>query len=300
MLILLPPSETKASGGNGAPLALSALSFPSLNAIRREIIADLCSLNVDESLEVLSISDALRVEAEANRTLRTSPTMPAVMRYTGVLYDALDAKTLTDIDPHALSRLAIGSALFGVIRAEDPIPRYRLSSGTKLPRRADSEAPAPKQSDNNFDNHGDYKGARESDAHRKSGGPVPTLQRRWGSHITEALTSTPDACGAGVIVDLRSGGYQNLGKIPASATSSGAVTVRVESVRADGTRTVVSHFNKHYKGILARVLATAGPQADAARSAADVAAIAEAAGLHIEITTNSANAASTNSLTLVV
>src|SRR5699024_11302331 len=56
-------------------------------------------------------------------------TMPALFRYTGVLYDALDAKTLSD---KAWDQLAIGSALFGVVRSRDMIPFYRLSGGTKL------------------------------------------------------------------------------------------------------------------------------------------------------------------------
>ncbi|HLM03911.1 MAG TPA: peroxide stress protein YaaA [Blastococcus sp.] len=30
-------------------------------------------------------------------------------------------------------RLAVGSALFGLLRAEDPIPAYRLSAGSSLP-----------------------------------------------------------------------------------------------------------------------------------------------------------------------
>ena len=70
------------------------------------------------------------------------------------------------------------------------------------------------------------------------------------------------------VVDLRSGAYQQLGPVP------GAVTVRVER---DGK--VVSHFNKHYKGLLARELALS--PADA-YSAADVAAIARAAGMTVE------------------
>ena len=50
------------------------------------------------------------------------------------------------------------------------------------------------------------------------------------------------------IVDLRSGVYQNLGKVP------GAVTVTVMTEKPDGSRSVVSHFNKHYRGLVARDL----------------------------------------------
>lgn len=288
MFILLPPSETKAPGGDGPTLALDALSFPSLTPVREQVIADLEALDVDAALGILGISEKLRSEAEANTHLQDAPTMPALFRYTGVLYDALDAATLQDADPDAWSRLGVGSALFGVLRATDAIPHYRLSSGTKLPER-----PA---------------GGSDSAA----GGvavvtAAPTMKKRWGRLITDALAETADGRGDGVIVDLRSGGYQGLGKLPAwnATTGTGAVTVRVESVQPDGSRKVVSHFNKHYKGVLARVLATAGSAADAARGAADIAAIARDAGLTMEINepTVAANGKTTppkDTLTLVV
>ena len=77
----------------------------------------------------LKIPAGKRAEAEENLALRTAPVMPAIERYTGVLYDALDASTLSDA---ALARLAVGSALFGVVRAGDLIPRYRVSGGSKV------------------------------------------------------------------------------------------------------------------------------------------------------------------------
>ncbi|KQB86603.1 peroxide stress protein YaaA [Corynebacterium lowii] len=232
MLIVLPPSETKAHGGDGAPLRWESLSFPSLNPQRASIAADLTRLTVDEALAVLGISEKLRPEAELSARLLHSPTMPAIERYTGVLYDALDAPSLP---PQARARLAIGSALFGVLGAENPIPHYRLSASTKLP---------------------DATGA------------TPTMKARWGSAITQALSEVE-----GLVIDLRSGGYQQLGKLP------GALTVRVESVREDGSRKVVSHFNKHYKGELARVLALSET---APADAPEVAQVARAAGMTVE------------------
>lgn len=245
MLIVLPPSETKAFGGHGPALSAASLTFPELNDTRHAIATDLVALSPDRMQEVLELSDRLRPEVEANHSLRESPTMPAIHRYTGVLYDALDAATLSDA---ALSRLAIGSALFGVVGAADLIPHYRLSGSTKLPT---------------------------------ADGATPTMKARWGTAITEALASVD-----GLVVDLRSGAYQQLGKL------ADAVTVRVESLRADGTRKVVSHFNKFYKGQLARVLA----QADKAPvDATGVAEIARQAGMTVEEGT-----AKTETLTLVV
>lgn len=232
MLIILPPSETKSPGGDHPPLDFSSLSYPELTSIREDIARDLRRLNVDEALSVLKISQKLRPEAEANRHLLSTPTTPALLRYTGVLYEALDAPSLPE---NAWARLAIGSALFGVVGARDLIPHYRLSGGTKLPT---------------------------SDGH------LPTMKARWGTAITDALKNFAE-----LIVDLRSGTYQQLGKVPS------AVTVRVETVQPDGSRKVVSHFNKHYKGQLARVLAMS-PN-DAFRLE-DVAAIARSAGMEVE------------------
>ena len=242
MLIVLPPSETKSFGGDHPPLDWDSLSFPELNSVRKQIAADLVAL--DDPFTVLGISDKLAAEVEANQELLTSPTTPAILRYTGVLYDALSAGTLPN---EALQRLAIGSALFGVVRAGDLIPHYRLSGGTKLPTRSSST--------------------------------TPTLKSRWGGLITEVLSSADD-----LVVDLRSGTYQQLGRLKT------AITVRVESVQPDGTRKVVSHFNKHYKGELARVLALSEQDPT---SIDEVAAIAHAAGMTVEITSPTA-------LTLVV
>lgn len=242
MLIVLPPSETKSFGGDHPPLDWDSLSFPELNSVRKQIAADLVAL--DDPFAVLGISDKLAAEVEANQQLLTSPTTLAILRYTGVLYDALSAGTLPN---EALQRLAIGSALFGVVRAGDLIPHYRLSGGTKLPTRSSST--------------------------------TPTLKSRWGGLITEVLSSADD-----LVVDLRSGTYQQLGRLKT------AITVRVESVQPDGSRKVVSHFNKHYKGELARVLALSEQDPT---SIDEIAAIAHAAGMTVEITSPTA-------LTLVV
>jgi hypothetical protein len=60
--------------------------------------------------------------------------MPAIHRYTGVLFDALDISGLDAASSaHAAESLWLFSALFGPLRAMNPIPRYRLSFDSKLP-----------------------------------------------------------------------------------------------------------------------------------------------------------------------
>ncbi|MFI9384779.1 peroxide stress protein YaaA [Kutzneria sp. NPDC052558] len=136
MLVLLPPSETKSDGGAGGPLDLDALSFPELTPLRRKLADALVTLAADvpASLRALELSPRQHHEVQRNAVLLTSPTAPALSRYTGVLYDALDATSLTKAEKsRADGRLAVASALFGVVRAGDPIPAYRLSGGSTLP-----------------------------------------------------------------------------------------------------------------------------------------------------------------------
>ncbi|MRH92708.1 peroxide stress protein YaaA [Nocardia sp. SYP-A9097] len=211
MLVLLPPSETKSDGGSGRPLDLDALAMPQLTAVRDKLVTELVQLadDPDGSRAALGLGKGADAEIARNAALRSSPTRSALDRYTGVLYDALDAPGFTKAQrAKADARLAIGSALFGVVRAGDPIPAYRLSGGSKLPG-------------------------------------MPTLQSLWKQVLPDALREETDGQ---LTVDLRSGTYQNLGRIP------GAITAAVLTERPDGSRTVVSHFNKHHKGLLARAL----------------------------------------------
>ncbi len=136
MLLVLPPSETKRDGGAGSALDLNALSFSGLTPQRRAAIAALRTLsrNLTLATGALSLGPTQRFELTRNRELLTSPVLPALERYTGVLYDGLDAATLTLAQrAFAARHVAIGSALFGLLRADDPIPAYRLSHDSRLP-----------------------------------------------------------------------------------------------------------------------------------------------------------------------
>ncbi|GCE40591.1 peroxide stress protein YaaA [Rhodococcus sp. USK10] len=236
MLVLLPPSETKSDGGADAPLDLAELSMPQLTETREILIQSLVTLAADgeASQLALGLGPTQADEIERNAKLWVSPTRPALERYTGVLFDALDAKSFTRAQKSkALSRLAMGSALFGAVRAGDLIPAYRLSGGSKLPG-------------------------------------LSTLRALWKPELSRAITAEAD----GLVVDLRSGTYQQLGPIPE------AVIATVLTEKPDGTRTVVSHFNKHHKGLLARALTVSRAEPHDVRGVARVAA---KAGLRVEV-----------------
>lgn len=177
MIVLLPPSETKESGGDGPPLQLDRLSFPELTGLRADLVAETIALagDVPAARRALGLTAKQDAEIDRNAALGTAPTMPAIDRYTGVLYDALDIASLRGAtSTRARARLAIGSALFGLIRADDPVPPYRLSAASKLPGQ-------------------------------------PTLASRWRPVLEPVLAGI--AAGE-LVVDLRSGSYVGLGRLP--------------------------------------------------------------------------------------
>lgn len=135
MLILLPPSETKAARSRGALLDVASLSSPSLKEPREQVLAALEQVSArPDAADILGVSKNLTAEIARNLALTTSPTLPAGQVYTGVLYDALDLPTL---DPaargRATRRILISSALFGALRLSDRVPAYRLSMAVNLP-----------------------------------------------------------------------------------------------------------------------------------------------------------------------
>ncbi|MCV7298639.1 peroxide stress protein YaaA [Mycobacterium barrassiae] len=194
MIVLLPPSETKHPGGDGPPLRLDTLSFPELTPLRAALVDELVELAADESgcMRALGLSAKQRAEVERNAALRSAPTLPAIHRYTGVLYDALDVQSLKGANAdRARARLAVGSALFGVLRAGDPIPAYRLSATSKLPGQ-------------------------------------PGLANRWRSLLEPVLAQLAKE---ELIVDLRSGSYAALGRL-SDAVQVEVVSERADGERA--------------------------------------------------------------------
>ncbi|MCH9733149.1 MAG: peroxide stress protein YaaA [Actinomycetia bacterium] len=181
MIVLLPPSETKRTGGDGPALQMGALSSPTLSPLRTELAHELVDLAADRaaSRRALGISASQDAEIDHNAALLTAPTMPAIHRYTGVLYEALDIDSLPSAGAaRARSRLAIASALFGLVCAEDLIPAYRLSANSRLPGR-------------------------------------PTLAARWRPVLGPVLSRIAER---ELVVDLRSGSYAAMGKAPGAVT----------------------------------------------------------------------------------
>lgn len=237
MLLLLPPSETKRDGGDGGALDLAALSYPELTAARADLVERVVALagDHDSAVRALKLGPRQSAEVERNRCLREAPTMPAIDRYTGVLFDALDGASLdADARSFASRTVVVHSALFGVVRALDPIPAYRLSHDSRVPE--------------------------------------VSLRRFWRESVLALLASE-----SGVILDLRSEGYAELGPAPARPDS---VFVRVVSVEADGRRRALNHFNKQAKGRFTRAFLESRPEIETLEELIDW---ARAAGFRLDL-----------------
>ncbi|WP_438493717.1 peroxide stress protein YaaA [Streptomyces asiaticus] len=225
MLVLLPPSEGKATGGSRSPLDLGALSLPELGEARAEVLDELvslCSGDETKAAEVLGLSEGLRGEIAKNAALREAGTRPAGEIYTGVLYDALGLATLPTAARRRAGRsLLVFSGLWGAVRIGDRIPSYRCSMGVKLPG-------------------------------------LGALGTYWRNR-TPMAEVIPQAAGRGLVLDLRSAAYAAAWK-PKGALAERTATVRVlQSKIVNGVekRSVVSHFNKATKGRMVRDLMTA-------------------------------------------
>ncbi|WP_336213526.1 YaaA family protein [Nonomuraea sp. LPB2021202275-12-8] len=133
MLILLPPSEGKASEGDGP--AVGELSFPALDRSRKRVMSALIKASRRrDALQVLGLSPGLAPELAKNLAVKEAPTLPVSELYTGVLYDNLSLAGLgAEARARAEQSVLIFSGLWGVLRVGDRIPPYRLSMGVNLP-----------------------------------------------------------------------------------------------------------------------------------------------------------------------
>jgi uncharacterized protein len=133
MFFLLPPSESKQAGGKAKS---SKLSFSELDACRDLVKSKLLAVskNPKEAAKALKLGPTQLGELAVNLELTNPQVMPAIDRYTGVLFDALKQDGLSKSELlQAKNTVFIQSSLFGLISALDEIPNYRLSAGAKLP-----------------------------------------------------------------------------------------------------------------------------------------------------------------------
>jgi uncharacterized protein len=137
-LILLPPSEGKASGGAGTAWSpgMMALDLDDRREVVLDELARAMRRNEATRGKLLGVKGAaLAAASAADRAARSGPTLPAIERYTGVLYDALDHRSLGAAQRRRLDdSVLIFSGLWGAVAPADPIPDYKLKMGASLPR----------------------------------------------------------------------------------------------------------------------------------------------------------------------
>jgi cytoplasmic iron level regulating protein YaaA (DUF328/UPF0246 family) len=112
-VILLPPSEGKAPDGDGPPWAPGTMQDRRLDRHRKDVV---------------------RAAKTAGATPKRAGTLPAMERYTGVLYRELAWATLpASARRRGEAQVRTVSGLWGLVAPADPIPPYRLKMSAALP-----------------------------------------------------------------------------------------------------------------------------------------------------------------------
>lgn len=246
VLIFLPPSEAKSSGGAMPPVR-GLLGRDELGRTRRRVLSEVANLtrrDPDLAAAALKVPAGAVPEAVGwNRDVLVSPTRPALERYAGVVFAALDPATLTAAQLGTASRsVRIFSGGFGVVRGDEPVPAYRIPAAARLPG-------------------------------------VGGLTALWKPVLRNVVA---EDVGNNFVVDLRSSDYAALWTPPAELRDQ-VLTVRVLTRRRTArgvVESVISYNSKHVKGLLARslvVAATRGRFRDVHR----VVSVLESAGYEV-------------------
>ena len=278
MRILLPPSAGKSTKETTNHLQLEKLwQAEHLTQTRRQLIDDVQNTALlADAAQIFKLGPKNAHEISQNLEVYDAPALAAWQLYDGVLYEAAKFAQIfsygacaqdgqgqggqQQVDqcqadqPQGLQRqleelTLVFSALFGPVRLTDLITPHRLSGSVKLPGQ----------------------------------GSVASI---WSKALKELLTQQ---LSGHVVVDLRSAEYGAMYR-PARGGECLTLNIAVAKVNpATGKRSVVSHWAKHTRGLLAGALLRAVASGQLAASDGDVDEILQvAAGLEgvkeVEIT----------------
>ena len=133
MKILFSPSETKIGGGDIKCIDKNSFIFPELFEKRLEILEKYNNYLKNASnndLEKLFGTRKIEVIEKYKQDIFKSPIMKAIQRYEGVAYDYLNYNSLeVSAQKYIDENTLIFSNIFGVIKADDKIPDYKLKQG---------------------------------------------------------------------------------------------------------------------------------------------------------------------------
>ena len=248
MLLLLPPSEAKVPGGDGptiAELEGTTACDGALYAARVRVlraVAAFCRRSPAKARVALKLPPgSAAADLAANICALDSPTMPALERFTGVLFAALDVSSLTAAERRRAQRSTlVFSGAFGALAGDEPVPLHRVPASATVPR-------------------------------------VGGLTAYWKKVLTLALA--PRIEDEPLVVDLRSSDYAAMWQ-PAPEHAGRVLTVRVLEDRG-GRLQPVSWSAKHGKGLLARELLRTHSARRPVRTIDDVAAAAVRIGYDV-------------------
>ncbi len=139
-IILLAPSEDKASGGIPARLA----ETPAQRWVRQRLVA-LAKTGSPEALrKAFDVKDLAldKARSEALALAGAVPLLPALARYSGVAFRALAADTLP---ADTWRQVFVLSNLRGLVRGDEPLPPYKLKLGAIPGLKAHWRAALPGQ-----------------------------------------------------------------------------------------------------------------------------------------------------------
>lgn len=273
MRILLPPSAGKTTKETTNHLQLEKLwQAEHLTQTRRQLIDDVQNTALlADAAQIFKLGPKNAHEISQNLEIYDAPALAAWQLYDGVLYEAAKFAQIFSYGACAQDGQGQGgqsqadqsqglqrqleeltlvfSALFGPVRLTDLITPHRLSGSVKLPGQ----------------------------------GSVASI---WSKALKELLTQQ---LSGHVVVDLRSSEYGAMYR-PACGGECLTLNIAVAKVNpATGKRSVVSHWAKHTRGLLAGALLRAVAGGQLAASDGDVDEILQvAAGLEgvkeVEIT----------------
>lgn len=273
MRILLPPSAGKTTKESTNHLQLEKLwQAEHLTQTRRQLIDDVQNTALlADAAQIFKLGPKNAHEISQNLEIYDAPALAAWQLYDGVLYEAAKFAQIFSYGACAQDGQGQGgqsqadqsqglqrqleeltlvfSALFGPVRLTDLITPHRLSGSVKLPGQ----------------------------------GSVASI---WSKALKELLTQQ---LSGHVVVDLRSAEYGAMYR-PTRGSDCLLLNIGVAKVNpATGKRSVVSHWAKHTRGLLAGALLEAVAGAQLPGSEGDVDEILQvAAGLEgvkeVEIT----------------
>jgi cytoplasmic iron level regulating protein YaaA (DUF328/UPF0246 family) len=234
--VLLPPSEAKSVGGRGRPLVRQS-PHPLLGADRERVLDALATLvraRPDQAAAALLLPPAVMADAlAANAGVRAAPTLPALRRYQGVVYDGFDFAALSAREQRLAARSVwVFSGLFGVVRGDEAVPHYRVPAKAVLPG-------------------------------------IGVAGTYWRPRLDLALPQL--LRGRGPVIDLRSSDYAAMWR-PRGELADRTISVRVLSPLPTGGTGVVSYPSKFAKGLLAAALVRRAADGAPVTSIEDVAA----------------------------